>query len=58
MNRPAPVKQADITRALKAAEKAGFAVARFEVDQTGKLIVYGGAESGQAAPNEWDEVLR
>lgn len=58
MNRPATFKQADITRALKAAEKAGFVVARFEVDQAGKLIVYGDGAPGQAASNEWDEVLR
>lgn len=58
MNRPATFKQADITRALKAAEKAGFSVARFEVDQAGKLIVYGDGSPGQAAPNEWDEAVK
>lgn len=58
MNRPATVKQADITRAVKGAVKAGFAVGRIEVDQiTGKVTIYPEGAGGQDKPNEWDEVL-
>jgi hypothetical protein len=58
MNRPATVKQADITRAVKGAVKAGFAVGRIEVDQaTGKIVIWPESAGGQGKPNEWDEVL-
>ncbi len=59
MNRPATVKQIDITRAVKGAVNAGFAVGKIEIDQiTGKVTIYPEGYTGQAAPNEWDEVLK
>ena len=53
-------KQVDVTKALKAAERAGVEVQRFEIEPiTGKIVVYAGkpdeprnAKSG----NEWDAV--
>ncbi|WP_372615335.1 hypothetical protein [Aquicoccus sp.] len=59
MNRPSTVKQADITRAVKGAVKAGFAVGRIEVDHVkGRVIIHLEGAGGQVKPNEWDEVLR
>lgn len=58
MNRPATVKQIDITRAVKGAVNAGFAVGKIEIDQiAGKVTIYPEGFTGQAAPNEWDERL-
>jgi hypothetical protein len=57
---PQPFKEADIRKALKAAEKAGFGVSRFEIDpRTGKIVIIGGArdttpETGSFEVNEWD----
>ena len=34
------VRQAEIVRALRAAKEAGLEVARFEVDQSGKVVVF------------------
>ncbi|MGA7668676.1 MAG: hypothetical protein WBW13_28160 [Pseudolabrys sp.] len=50
--------RADVTRAVVAVEKAGKKVARVEIDQTGKIIVFpGGDDKTDTAPviNEWDE---
>jgi hypothetical protein len=63
MNRPAPFRQADLSRALKAAQAAGVAVGRVEIEPTGKIVmVFGKAPvPGQPAPgepNEWDDVLK
>jgi len=51
-------RQADITKALKAAAAAGMVVQRFEIDRDGKLVVIAGqpAEPEFAALNEWDAV--
>ena len=47
----------EITRAVKAAKKAGQKVARVEIDQTGKIIlVVDNDDATDIAPaNEWDE---
>ena len=39
MNRPARPRQAEIIRTIKAAEKAGYAVASFEVTANGSIHV-------------------
>jgi hypothetical protein len=57
---PQSFKQADVTKALKAAEKAGFGVSRCEIDpRTGKVVIIAGArdtraETGSFEANEWD----
>ncbi len=57
-NTRAPVKQIDVTRAVKGAVAAGLAVARVEVDQrTGKIVIFSDGSDG-SAPNPWDEVLK
>jgi hypothetical protein len=54
----AAVKQIDIKRAVAAAQAAGLAVERFEVDSvTGKVTVYAKGASG-ATGNPWDELHR
>lgn len=58
--RSTPFRQADLTRALKAAAAAGVEVGRIEIDPaTGKIVM----ETGKAAEavlssGSWDEVLR
>jgi|BarGraIncu00222A_1022003.scaffolds.fasta_scaffold484163_2 hypothetical protein len=53
-------KQGDITKALKAAEKAGFRVGRFEIEP-GKIVVFAGdtkilEAKPEPAADEWDGV--
>ena len=56
-------KQRDVTKALKAAVKAGIAIERFEIDKDGKIvIVTSKAEEAvngdNPEKNEWDGVLQ
>ena len=56
--------QGDITRALKAAAKAGLSVRRFEIDLSGRIVVEAGQpEASLSSPananaNEWDGVVQ
>ena len=58
-NRPASVKQIDVTRAVKGAVAAGLLVGRVEVDQrTGKIIIWpAGAVSDDETGNPCDRLL-
>jgi hypothetical protein len=52
--------QADVTRALKGAKKAGFAVDRAVINRTGDIVLE--FQTAEAKPREternpWDEVL-
>jgi hypothetical protein len=54
-------KQSDVTKALKATVKAGFAVARVEIDKDGKIVIVtarpeDAANGEKPEKNEWDEV--
>jgi hypothetical protein len=55
-----PFKEADVTRALKGAQKAGLYVARASIDRaTGNIdLVFGTEPSDNAldTTNPWDEV--
>ena len=55
-NRPALIKQADVTRAVKGALQAGFEVGRVEIEGA-KLVIYGKSEEDKSKINSWDEVL-
>lgn len=39
MARPAPFRQVDLARALKAAASAGLEVGRVEIDRDGKIVI-------------------
>jgi hypothetical protein len=43
MSRRATFREADVSRALKGARKAGLAVARIEIDREGKIVLVAGA---------------
>ena len=51
-------KQRDLTRALRAAAKAGQPVQRFEIDREGKIVVFVGKSEPreEAGENEWDNI--
>jgi hypothetical protein len=54
-------KQRDVTQALKAARAAGVSVSRFEIDQSGKIIVFaskteGTSFEGDGTLREWDDL--
>jgi len=58
MSRPALFTQADITKVLKGAHRAGLRVSRVEIDRTGKIIAQiADADNDAEEPNEWDVVL-
>jgi hypothetical protein len=53
-------KEADITRALKGAKKAGYCVAQALINRSGEIVLIFGAAAAADAPrtiNPWDEVL-
>jgi len=53
-----PFKQRDLTRALRAAAKAGHPVQRFEIDREGRIVVFVGKSEPRekAGGNEWDNI--
>jgi hypothetical protein len=56
-------KQRDVTKALKAAVKAGLPVERVEIDKGGKIIIVtakveGAENEDNQERNEWDEALQ
>jgi hypothetical protein len=56
-------KQRDVTKAIKAAVKAGIAINRVEIDKDGKIIIVTVKEEGMVngdnpGKNEWDRVLQ
>lgn len=54
MTAPARFKQADLTRALKAAKAAGEKVQRFEIDAHGRIVVYTDKAANDDGPSDWD----
>jgi hypothetical protein len=52
----ATFKQADLTRALRAVEKAGRDVVRAEISRDGRIVlVFKNGEEVLVERNEWDE---
>lgn len=60
-NRPAPVRQADLTRLIKAALAAGVGVERIvgvKLTRDGAVLLFGDPKQAQSSSeNEWSEVL-
>ena len=56
MTARATFRQADLTRAMKAARAAGYEEARVEIDPaTGKIVVYTKAPAANDdGPSDWD----
>jgi hypothetical protein len=56
---PQTFKQGDVTKAIKAAVKAGLPVARVEVSPDGRIVVIAGKpEQGQNSGTEADDLDR
>jgi hypothetical protein len=51
---PAIFRQADVTRAFRAAQAAGVRVARVEIDRDGKIVIVTADEPERREANEWD----
>jgi hypothetical protein len=53
---PAIFRQADVTRAFRAAKAAGVRVARVEIDREGKIVIVTAdeLEGERREENEWD----
>ena len=56
-------RQRDVTKALRAAVRAGVAVGRVEIDKEGKIIIVtarpeDAADGEKSGKNEWDGVLQ
>jgi hypothetical protein len=47
-------KQTDVTKALKAALKAGVSIQRYEIDRDGKIIVHASKSTSSSATDVQD----
>jgi hypothetical protein len=59
--RPSKFRQTDLTRALKGARALGIEIARFEIDNDGRIIVVAALPTDEKGDvrgerNEWDAV--
>jgi hypothetical protein len=54
---PYTFKQRDLTRAIRATEKAGIEVGRIVIDRDGKIVIIPKATDDVLGVNEWDTVL-
>lgn len=59
-NRPASFRQVDVSRALKGAKAAGFAVGRVEISTDGRIVILplSATPEPDDAGNPWDETLK
>jgi hypothetical protein len=57
---PTKFRQADITKAIQGATKAGLSVSRVEIDATGKIVVIcaEGAPDQSESSDGWEARLR
>lgn len=55
MTAPARIRQADLTRALKAAQAAGLGDVRVEVEPDGKIVIMSGKLAEPSERNPWDD---
>jgi hypothetical protein len=57
---PVSFKERDLTRAIRAANKAGLKIKHVEVDKSGRIVVVpvnGGDAEAQHGQNDWDKAL-
>lgn len=54
MTARAKFTQSDVTRAIKGAKAAGEKVQRFEIDATGKIVIYTDRAANDDGPSDWD----
>lgn len=57
MSAAARFKEADVTRAVRGATKAGMMVGRIEIDPNGKIVILSESIAPSVDPNPWDSVL-
>lgn len=57
MSLPARFRQADVTRAIKAATAAGMRVGRIEIDPNGRIVILPESATPSRGKSSWDDVL-
>ncbi|KQM72175.1 hypothetical protein [Sphingomonas sp. Leaf20] len=57
MSAAARFKEADVTRAVRGAAKAGMMVGRIEIDPNGKIVILSQSVAPPTDPNPWDIVI-
>ncbi len=57
-NRPALVKQAEVTRYAKAMRAAGVSDFRIDIEPTGRVSIVAGKGDADEAPNPCDRLLK
>jgi hypothetical protein len=55
---PTKFRQADITKAIQGATKAGLSVSRVEIDATGKIVVICAEGAPDQSADGWEARLR
>ena len=56
MTAPARFRQADVQRAAAGVARAGFTIAKIEIDRTGKISIIPGQPESQARGDEWADL--
>lgn len=56
MSAPARFKQADLTRAIVGAKKAGLRVGSVEIDANGKIVILTDRTAQKPDAKEWDTI--
>lgn len=58
MTAPARFREADLKRAASGLRKAGYGIARIEIDPTGKIVIIPGQPDQAGDSNEWADLER
>ena len=56
MTAPARFREADITRAATGLRKAGYDIAKMEIDPTGKIVIIPGQPRQAGDSDEWADL--